>query len=783
VRLRPVVLLAGAAALLPQASYAQQEPPHTSVYDSDFLRDLPASRDLFSLLETSEPLTMADRWDGGGLYLGEAGRLTARGASWTQTVFQLDGLDLTDPLVGGRPLVQPWHEGLASMDFEIGGARRGATGPGPLVAVTTVRPQDAWTGALALDARFGGSDEPAPPAIARFDHWRRGALTAAGPLGDSVGLMVAGQTGSSARFVRGRTAPDPSSAHALMLGLHWKPSERDRLIVRAIGQKSEIPYSDRSVFGESGLTEDEDALHGSATWERRTDSGASWTLSGGGTRARADGDPGTAVRTIERLVDGPAALLAVPGETERSRIELAGTFSPAPLGAHGLQAGLRLSRGAAVVRPATPTWTVAEQVDGFPGRVWEFAQDAQWRPHFDELTLHVADSWRAASWLRIDAALPLHFASAADLSWTTLAPRVDLRAHVTGPLTAFGSFSRDAHLLPLALFAFGDPAAMRGASYRWNDRDGDRLFVPSERGVLISRTGPGAPVGSIDTSLSRPHTDEWRAGLEAVFSPTLRVRLEGVARESHGLWESINTGVPITAYDQRLVFDPNGDIVGSSDDQLLPVYDRRAASFGRDALLLTGVEENSLYEGVELQLIAGPPRARIWVSGTAHRSVGAGGNRSFRPSENDQGLVGERYDDPNANTYDRGRLFSDRAFTIKIAGAWHAPGDVRVGTVARYQDGQPFSRVVVVPDLRQGADFVMAIPRGRARYTFAITWDARVEKVFRVGRSQLSGVLEVFNLLDNVNETEEDIVTGPEYRTPTFVQPPRTFRGGVRVAF
>jgi hypothetical protein len=783
VRIRSVVLLAGAAALVPQPS-AAQDPPHTSVYDADYLRDLPASRDLFSLLETSEPLTMADRWDGGGLYIGEAGRLTARGASWTQTVFHLDGLDLSDPLVGGRPLFQPWHEALTTMDFAIGGARRDATGPGPLVAVTTVRPQDAWAGALAIDARLGGSGEPAPqPAIARFDHWRRGALTAAGPVSDAVGLTMAGQTGSSARFVRGRAEPVPSSAHALFLGVHWKAGERDRVIARVAGQKTEVPYSDRSVFGEPGLVEDDDAFHASATWERRSGSGAAWTLSGGLLRARADGEQGATVRTIERLMDGPAALLAVPGEIERSRVQLAGTFSPAPLGAHALQAGLRASRGEAVVRPSSPSWTVAEQVDGLPGRVWEFAQDAQWRPHLDEVTLHVADSWRAASWLRIDAALPLHLAWASDLSWTTLAPRVDVRAHVTGPLTAFGSFSRDAHLLPLALFAFGDPDAMRGASYRWNDRDGDRLFTPSERGVLISRTGPGAPVGSIDTSLPRPRTDEWRAGLEAVFSPTLRVRLEGVARESHGLWESINTGVPITAYDQRLIFDPSGDIVGSSDDQLLPVYDRRPASFGRDALLLTGVEENALYEGVELQLIAGTPRARIWVSGTAHRSVGAGGNRSFRPDENDQGLVGERYDDPNANTYDRGRLFSDRAFTIKVAGAWHAPGDVRIGSVARYQDGQPFSRVVVVPDLRQGADFVMAIPRGRARYTFAITWDARVEKVFRVGRSQLSAVLEVFNLLDNVNETEEDIVTGPEYRTPTFLQPPRTFRGGVRIAF
>jgi len=777
--------LAGAAAFALSAAAASAQP---SVYDADLLRDLPGSRDVFSLLETSEPLTMADRWDGGGLYTGEAGRLSARGASWTQTVFQLDGLDVSDPLAGGRPLVLPWHEALDAMDFAIGGARRDATGPGPLVALTTVRPQDAWKGSLALDSRLGGGGEPVPPSIARLDHWRRGALTLAGPLNDRLGLLIAGQTAGSARFVRGRSDADASSVHALLVGLAWKAGDHDQVRVKAVGQKTRIPYTDRSAFGDAGLTEDDRTFHVGASWERRADAGASWSLAGGVVRARADGEAGSGTRTLERLLDGPAALLAVPGQAERSRVELAGTLSPAPIGAHALQAGLRVARGAAVIRPSRPTWTVAEQVDGLAGRVWEFEQDGPWRPHVDELTAQVSDAWQARSRLRVDATLPLHLARAAGLSWTTVAPRVGVRAQVAGPLTAFASWSRDTHRLPLALFAFGDPDAVRAAAYRWNDRDGDGRFVPSERGVLFARTGPGAPVGSIDASLPRPRTDEWRAGLEASLGSHVTARLEGVARKSRDLWESVNTGVTAAGYDQRFVLDPGGDIVGSSDDQLLPIYDRRPASFGRDALLLTAAAGDSLYddsryEGVELQVIAGTPRARIWVSGTAHRSVGEGANRGFRPAENDQGLVGERFDDPNANTSDRGRLFSDRAYTIKIAGAWHAPGGLRVGTVARYQDGQPFARVVVVPDLRQGADFIMAIPRGRARFTFAVTWDARVEKTFTVGRSQLSAVLEAFNLLDNVNETEEDVVSGPAYRTPTFVQPPRTFRGGVRIAF
>ena len=59
----------------------------------------------------------------------------------------------------------------------------------------------------------------------------------------------------------------------------------------------------------------------------------------------------------------------------------------------------------------------------------------------------------------------------------------------------------------------------------------------------------------------------------------------------------------------------------------------------------------------------------------------------------------------------------------------------------------------------------------------------RAEKTFAVGRTQLSAVFEVFNLLDNTNEVEEDEVTGPDYRTMTALQPPRTFRAGLRLGF
>ena len=215
---------------------------------------------------------------------------------------------------------------------------------------------------------------------------------------------------------------------------------------------------------------------------------------------------------------------------------------------------------------------------------------------------------------------------------------------------------------------------------------------------------------------------------------------------------------------------------------LLAIYDRRPASFGQDRFLLTN-GHTSYHEGAELYLEKNAGRFRMLLGATASRSVGSGGNPGFRASENDPGVIGALFDSPNADSFARGRLFFDRAYTIKLSGSYQAPWDLRLAAVARYQDGQPFARVVVARDLGQGAEAVAAIPNGRHRFTFTFTLDARMEKGFRFGERRLTAVAEAFNLLDNRLEVEEDVVTGPGFRTVTAVQPPRSLRFGVRFDF
>ena len=176
-------------------------------------------------------------------------------------------------------------------------------------------------------------------------------------------------------------------------------------------------------------------------------------------------------------------------------------------------------------------------------------------------------------------------------------------------------------------------------------------------------------------------------------------------------------------------------------------------------------------------------RFQLLVGATASRTEGANANRGFRAPENDQGVIGELFDQPNADTFARGRLFFDRAYTIKISTTYRAPWDIRIGAVARYQDGQPFSRLVIATDLQQGPEAIQAIPNGRFRFTYTLTVDARVEKGFTLGRRRLAAIVELFNLPNNDREVEEIVVSGPLLRSVSAIQPPRVVRFGLRVDF
>jgi hypothetical protein len=374
------------------------------------------------------------------------------------------------------------------------------------------------------------------------------------------------------------------------------------------------------------------------------------------------------------------------------------------------------------------------------------------------------------------------------ISWTTALPRFSVRwaPRENSPLAVTAGYSWYRNRLPLNYLGVGEPNGPTGSVSRWDDRNLDLFFSPNELtpiayvGSCCASTNPSV----IDSDLKAPYTAEFFIGAEHRMG-AWRMRMTGVDRRERNLAALVNTGVPLSEYVTLDVGDSGIDVDGNTTAQTLRLYGRTPAMFGRDRYTLMNPDGlTALYQGVDITVDR--DLFRRWFfrfGGSAYRIKSTGANRGFLSNENDHGLLGEAFLWPNALTSAEGRSYFDRAFVIKLSGSYRAPGDVRIGMVARYQDGLPFSRMVLTDAFYQGRDLVMAIPRGAQRFTYMFTLDAKIEKDVTFGRRQVGVILEAYNLTNATIEAEEYVVTGHEFRRVSAVQPPLALRVGLRVGF
>jgi hypothetical protein len=764
-----------------------------TVFQEQDLRDLPSSGNAWSLLEVADPSAVLDRMDTGGLATAEPGRLGIRGSSWTQASLRLGDVDITDPLETGTPLVFPDPALLSALGSFSAALPVEAGTPGPTLAYVPRRPGARWAGAIQGQAGGAGREAsaPDPPSLARLGSWRSGQALVSGPLvRDHLGLALGVSWARARRFERDDPAEREAGVASLFAQAVWTPNPRDEIRTLVIVQDLERPQ------------QDDRRLHVQAAWERRREGGGTAWAVGGYQRATFEAPLALGSgRPVERLRDGPVPELVSSPSGTRDRWDMGAGLHLAPRRFAGAWHLPRLGATAIGVRstvdPGDGPAAIAETVNGLPARVWTYGYPGP-RAHwfaFDGVgyaadRMLLGDRASLEVGVRLEATRGAAREAGRPVSWTAASPRVSARVRLTerGGLALIGAYGMYRHRLPLRHLAFGDPAGPQGLVHRWSDANRDGLFQPAERGVLIARVGPGsaeAGVASIEPGLKAPRTREVVAGIEARLGDAAILRFTGFDRSESDLVESVNVGVPAGSYTVSSIPDPGGDILGPGDDQLLPLYDRNPASFGLDRYVLTNPSGlTGHHEGLEFTLegtVAG--RVRYRVGASASRTEASNGNRGFHVRENDQGVVGELLDQPNADTQSAGRTFFDRAYTIKISSSYRAPGDVRLGVAARYQDGQPFARLVIAPNLAQGPEAVQAVFNSRHRFTFTFTLDARVEKGVRVGRGRIAAIAEAFNVLDNRLEVEEDVVDGPGFRTVTAVQPPRALRFGLRYEF
>ncbi len=764
-------------------------------FHAEQLRSLPSSGDLWALIDTAAPFLIADRIDNGGLGTGRSALIGNRGASFNTTSIAFGDVDVWNPTALGILPMLASLSGVEMVGLTTGTAPVEVAASGTSIVLVPRRPPHEPQGQFDLGFTAGPmastNATAGKPSIGRLDDWTGLGFQFGTRLRERVGLFVSDDFASADIRDRTDTRLPKSQSQALFATVVARPNDRDEIRLIAAIQGSARPYDGRLQFANRGSTERDTFFQSQATWDRLGGSGGRRQLSFGVQHGNLTPKIATANGgTMDRIFDGPVPL--APSAATVTRWEGRAELQPHDVRARGMDHSLRvgvtagesISTGHVLTAP-----TVAEMVDGIPARVWLDSMPAAGsRRRVLGVQFYGADEIAVGSRLGIMAGIRGDISTGrarggSGTTWYTFAPRLSFRWH-PGWLTVFGGYGRYHPRLTTDLLAFGDPGESGALVYRWNDLNQNQQFDPGELGVLVAQAGRGQPVASIASNLRAPRTDEWTLGITRQFGESHVFRGALVFRREHDILGSVNTGVTAADYRTLTVPDQGEDYSSPSDDRLLTIYDRLPASFGHDRFVLSNpAGASALYEGAE---VSSTYTSASWYSSfgaMAYRTKAMGGNRGFGSLENDQGVVGERYENPNAASYSVGSIFFDRSYVAKWSTTYHGAHDVRVGVTVRYQDGQPFSRVVVATNLAQGPEAIPAYRTGRTRFTFTSTIDVRVEKGLKVAGHDAAVRLDIFNLANQALEVEENPVTGALFRQTTAVQPPRTIRLGVSVRF
>jgi hypothetical protein len=801
---------------------------------TDFqLHQLPTARNIWVLLENQASGVVTDRIDIGGIKSETPAHFGGHGSSWTQNMYYLNGLNITDPYSGGAPLSYPGYDSFDELRISSAVHPSDFGSPGIAVFMTPRQGGDKVEGSAQVyyegdrtqshnvteNKRNVGVNSPE-----HFENYVNGDVHLGGQLDpEHLRYFASISTQDFSKYMQNVSEPIDSKLVSGLLNLTCDVSDH-RFSLLWTGQRVQNPD-----FGVSMRVPVESSLNQTNTFhilqvgdEFQLNSSVTAGLHVGFAHASLENrlQDGVQRQSGVGLFEGYYSATA-PLQTsgERDRVDFLGTLDYASYQdvqldrlRFTLSNQLRIGLGWEELFSSN-AYSAYDNLNlqffnGQPYAIVMLNTPTTAKQRVRNSFLFLQDHAILSDWLGLD--LGLRFQSSAGwlpseqtaapsgdlIRWTTLSPRVGLSVAITKRISLRATYARYYHQLPANFLDYQNPAALGGNVFLWNDKNGDNQFQPGEQGMLMSRFG--GQYSTIDPNLKAPYTDEFTVGADVDFGNRMKVGLTLMHRYEHRLVETINIGVPTSAYTPVTILDRGGDDkAGTFDDQLITVYNQDPSTLGKDFYQLTNPPNfRDFYQGLELTVeSSGLLRGlHLQFSFAAFMSVGMASQKG-EEQEYDQGVIGNLFDNPNTLINADGRLFFDRAFLGKLAGAYALPWDMQISGVAKYYDGLPFGRKLIVTGLNQGPFYILATPRGNSlgtsdkpsghRVEFNFTLDVGIEKTFRLGDERLGLRLDVFNLLNTNNNTRESDLSGPNFnaRIPLEIEAPRVLRLGMKCEF
>jgi hypothetical protein len=807
---------------------------HYGTRFTDFqLHQLPTARNIWVLLESQASGIVTNRIDIGGIKSEAPAHFGGHGSSWTQNMYYLNGLNITDPYSGGTPLSYPDYDSFDGLRISSAVHPSDIGSPGIAVSMAPRQGGDKVRGGAQVyfegdrsqsdnvteDKRNVGVYSPE-----HFKNYIDGNVHLGGQLDpEHFKYFASISTQDFSKYMQNVSEPIDSKLISGLLNLTCDVSDH-RFSLLWTGQRVQNPHlgvSMRVPF-ESSLNQTNTFHILQADDEFRLDSSVTAGLHAGYTHASLENrlqdgvQRQSGVELFEGSYSGTAPLQTIG---TRDRIDFLATLDHScneDIRLGGLKVALsnQLTIGLGWEELFSSNAYSAHDnlnlqfLNGQPYAIVMLNTPTTAKQRVRSSFLFLQDHAILFDWLGLD--LGLRFQSSAGwlpsgettapsddlIRWTTLSPRVGLCVSITKRISLRATYARYYHQLLANFLDYQNPSALGGNVLLWNDKNGDNQFQPGEEGMLMNRFG--GQYSTIDPNLRAPYTDEFTVGADFDFGEKTKVGLTLMHRYEQRLVETTNIGVLASAYTSVTILDRGGDDkAGTFDDQLITVYNQDPSTLGKDFYELTNPPDfRDFYQGLELTaesngLLRG---LHLQFSFAAFMSVGMASQKG-EEQEYDQGVIGNLFDNPNTLINADGRLFFDRAFLGKLAGAYELPWDMQISGVAKYYDGLPFGRKLIVTGLNQGPFYILATPRGNSlgtsdkpsghRVEFNFTLDVGIEKMFRLGEERLGVRLDVFNLLNTNNNTRESDLSGPDFnaRIPLEIEAPRVFRLGLKCEF
>jgi len=372
------------------------------------------------------------------------------------------------------------------------------------------------------------------------------------------------------------------------------------------------------------------------------------------------------------------------------------------------------------------------------------------------------------------------------IKWTNLDPRVGLIFDITGDgKTLFkASYGRYTAAMLTLVGDYVNPNGYAGAVYILAP-DGSPVFPVANIVPQLSKTEFGshklaAPyTDEITLALERDITENWSAGIRYTRKMGRNIvwSIDGNQIDMGNLMD--NGQLNWTNWVQVPFVDP-------ADGQQKTFWSQKQV-LPPDGYLLNPPGANRDFDSVEFKLTKRYSNgwsllaSYVWAKArglfdTGYWDSDPGGQQYFR--------------DPNAHENALGRVEMDRRHQFKFQGLVQGPLGINVSGFIRYLSGNRYTATINsvhlgIPVL-QGTAEIFAEERGSRGYPARFTVDLRLEKIFRADKVTFGIFADAFNLFNsgkalaaNVSSSNPVLV----FEEMLQIQNPRTLRLGARISF